>query len=212
MGVLKRTSHVVPAADLPLEARYQVLEQARWLAEMGALTDPNIKDHDYVLRPLNGDDVGLAGHGWNEQVSRIAGTGNTYEDSAINIGANAVARQERFIVIYGVNVASSWDSVAGVRFVIGGARTHQWDFQALLVDENRLQSRENRTLYVYPPPADELGINWIDPPQIPSRTSFLIQQYVRGGSAVGVQPSELVFLGWVAEPVSSGGGGLYGGA
>lgn len=205
MGVVKRTSHLVPAGDLPVEARYQVIEQARWLAERGGMFDPNIKDHDMVLRPLNGDDLGLAGHGWNETVSATAGTGNVYEASAINVGANNAARRERFIVMYGIHVASSQDSVSGVRVTIGGARMYQWDIQGVLADDPSRQSRSDRTLYVYPPPG-----GFIDPPQIPSRTAVLIEFYVRGGTAVGIQPAELVFLGWVAEPVSSGGAGLYG--
>jgi hypothetical protein len=170
------------------------------------MTDPNVRDHDMALRPLNGDDLGLAGHGWNETVSATAGTGNAYEASAINVGANNAARRERFIVIYGIHVASAWDSVSGVRITVGGARMYQWDLQAVLADNPSQQSRLDRTLYVYPPPLP----GFIDPPQVPSRTAVLIEFYVRGGTAVGIQPAELVFLGWVAEPVSSGGAGLYG--
>lgn len=206
MGVVKRTSHLVPAADLPIESRYQVIEQARWLAERGGMTDPNIRDHDMVLRALNGDDLGLAGHGWNETVTATAGTGNTYENSAINVGPNVAARRERFIVVYGIHVASSVDSVSSVRVTIGGARQYQWDIQAVLADDPSRQARADRTLYVYPPPPP----GFIDAPQIPSRTAVLVEFYVRGGTAVGIQPAELVFLGWVVEPVSSGGAGLYG--
>ena len=134
MGEVRRISHVVPAADLPLESRYQVIEQARMLAEAACRFDPNLVDHECALRPLNGADVGLTGHGWNETVSRTPGTGdNGYEDSSINIPGTNAARAYRFLVIYGIHLASSWDSVLGVRFVVGGARTHQWDFQAALI-------------------------------------------------------------------------------
>ena len=155
MGILRRTSHVVPLADLTQEARCQVIEQARQLAIRGSQLDPNLVDHDIALRPLNGLDLGLGTRGWNETVSATAGAGiATYEASAINVGANNAARAERFIVVYGVHVASSVDSIGSIRWVIGGARTHEWDLQAILADEPFRQPRADRTMFVYPTPGD----------------------------------------------------------
>jgi hypothetical protein len=149
---------------------------------------------------LAGNDLGLAGHGWNETVSRTAGTANTYEDSAIN----ATTARDRIVGIYGVYVASSVDSVGSLRFVVGGKRSHQWDLQAILADEPWRHSREERTLVIY---QGEDGVD-LHPVVIPPLTSILVQHYVRGGSAVGIQPAELVFLGVVLEPIGGGGAAL----
>lgn len=202
MGQVVRTSLVVPESSLSCDMRYQVYDQSRMLAEHWANQDNNLVDFPLSIRPLNGDDFGLTGHGWTEQVSATVGTGNTYESSAIS----ATLAIDRLVVIYGVYVASSLDSVSGLRFTVGGARTHQWDLQSVLSNDPFNARREDRTLLVFPPPGA-----WIDPVMVPSNTQILIEHYVRGSSTSGIQSTELVFLGVVAERISGGGAGLYGG-
>ena len=205
MGVLKRTSVLVPASALTNEARYQVHCQSKWLVLKLAQEDPAIFDYDYSLRAMTGLDLGLARMDFAETVTATGGTTvATYEASLMNVGANNAARRDRVIVVHGLVVASSVDSITSIRWVIGGARTHEWFLGSQFSDDPTRQSVLDRTLYVYPPPAPE----WIDPVQIPSGASVLVEFYVRNGTAVGIQPSDIVFLGDVAEPIGGGGSGL----
>ncbi len=160
---------------------------------------PTLKANDWVIRALAGNDLGLPSHLWNETVSATAGAGNTFEDSAIN-GTTA---RDRVIGIYGVYVASEQDSIATIRFIVGGKRTHQWDLQPVMADQPGSFSREQRTLVLFTWDGGEA-----DPVIIPSNTLVTVQHYVRGGTRVGIQPSELVFLGVVLEPVGGGGASL----
>jgi len=180
-----------------------IYDQALQLAERGAQMDDELSQYDIAIRPLAGNDFGLTGHGWNEQVSATVGTGNTFENSAIN----ARIATDRYIVVYGVHVASSWDTVATLRFTVGGAQTHQWDLQSVLASEPHRFGPEQRRLLVYPSPSTGL----IDPVIVPPGSEVIMGHYVRGGSAVGVQTAEIVLLGFVAERASGGGGGLYAG-
>jgi len=188
---------------LPVDQRSEIHRQAMILAGQGAQNDPNLAEFDYHLRPLAGNDFGLTGHGWHELVTATNGTGNTYETSAIN----ATLAVDRYVVIYGVYVASSVDAVSSLRFIVGGARTHQWDLQSVISESPHLLAPEQRRLLTMPSPQN----GWIDPVMVPTNTAITMEHYVRGGSAVGTQPVELVLLGIVAERISGGGAGLYGG-
>jgi len=192
-------SLVTPAADLTPEARQNVQRQTIMQVEAKAMVFPAFKSTVLIARHLAGNDLGLTPQTWNETVSATAGTANTYENSAIN-GTTA---RDRYIGIYGVYLASSYDSVSGLRFVVGGRRTHQWDLQAVLHEQPWTQNREQRTLLAY-----TAQDGHVDPVLIPPNTSILIQHYVRGGTQVGIQPSELVFLGIVVEPFGGGGAQL----
>ena len=204
MGVLKRTSVLVPASALTNEARYQVHCQSKQLVVKLAQEDQAIFDYDYAVRAMTGLDLNLARMDFAETVTATAGTTvATYENSLMNVTGNNAARRDRVIVVYGLVVASSVDSITSIRWTIGGARTHEWFLGSQFSADPFRQSVLDRTLYVYPPPNA-----WIDPVQIPTGASVLVEFYVRGGTAVGIQPSDIVFLGDVAEPMGSGGSGL----
>ena len=193
-------SLLVPLADVPVAERQNIRRgtlraMLREVAKVPKLANVNLE-----ARALAGNDLGLASQFWNETVSRTLGTANTYEDSAIN-GTTA---DDRVIGIYGVYVASSFDSVGSLRFVVGGRRTHQWDLQAVLADEPWRQPREQRTMVIY---QGEHPDN-LDPVIIPPSTGILVQHYVRGATSQGLQPAELVFLGVVLEPIAGGGAQL----
>ena len=193
-------SLLVPLADVPVAERQNIRRgtlraMLREVAKVPKLANVNLQ-----ARALAGNDLGLASQFWNETVSRTLGTANTYEDSAIN-GTTA---DDRVIGIYGVYVASSFDSVGSLRFVVGGRRTHQWDLQAVLADEPWRQPREQRTMVIY---QGEHPDN-LDPVIIPPSTGILVQHYVRGATSQGLQPAELVFLGVVLEPIAGGGAQL----
>ena len=199
MADIALLSLVVPLADVPLELRQHIIR--RTLAKLSYEADrtQELQNVRLVARALAGNDLGLASHFWHETVSRTVGTGNNYENSAIN----GTTDRNRVIGIYGVYVASSVDSVGSVRFQVGGRRTHQWDLQSVLADEPWRHPREQRTLVSY---ATENGD--VHPVIIPANTGILIQHYVRGATGVGVQPAELVFLGVVLEPTGGGGAQL----
>lgn len=199
MARIRLLSLVTPLADVPVEQRQAIVRGTMRILSREAQKIPSLRG-DLAARMLAGNDLGLATHFWNETVSRTTGTANTYENSAIN-GTTA---RDRIIGIYGVYVASSWDTVGSLRFEVGAKRSHQWDLQGILVGESDPRSREQRTLVIYQGENSEA----LDPIIIPPNTTILVQHYVRGGSAVGIQPAELVFLGVVLEPVGGGGGGL----
>ena len=193
-------SLLVPLADVPVAERQNIRRgtlraMLREVAKVPKLANVNLE-----ARALAGNDLGLASQFWNETVSRTLGTANTYEDSAIN-GTTA---DDRVIGIYGVYVASSFDSVGSLRFVVGGRRTHQWDLQAVLADEPWRQPREQRTMVIYQGENPEA----LDPVIIPPSTGILVQHYVRGATSQGLQPAELVLLGVVLEPIAGGGAQL----
>ena len=196
VGVL---SVVTPLADIPQDKRLLVVQRTLELLLREADKINQLRG-TVAVRMLAGNDLGLTPQGWNETTSRTLGTANTYEDSAASIGNTA---RDRVIGIYGVYVASSVDSVSGLRFRVGGKRTHQWDLQAIIHSDPMSQSREQRTLYAY------MSLNnRVDPVIVPANTGFLMQHYVRGGTGVGVQPAELVLLGLVVEPMGGGGAEL----
>lgn len=204
MGVVLRTSVLVPAAGLPVEAQYQVWCQAKNLAIDMAQRDPAIYQYDYTVRATDGLDFALTRADFNETVTATGGTTvATYELSSINAGANNAARRDRVIVIYGLLVASHVDSITSIRWVIGGQRTHQWFLGPIFADDPTRQARADRTLYVMPDPN-----GWIDPVQIPTGASVLVEHYVRTGTAVGIQASDIVYLGFTVEPIGGGGAGL----
>lgn len=192
-------SLVTPIADLTAEARQNVVRQAISMAERGAVTHPAFRSVPLVVRHLAGNDFGLTPHTWQETTTATLGTGNTFENSAVN-GTTA---RDRYIAVYGCYVASSVDSVASLRFVVGGRRTHQWDLQSVISSKPMDQSREQRTLYCY---ARQDGT--IDPVLVPPLTSILIQHYVRGGTSQGAKPVEIVYLGVALEPFGGGGAEL----
>ena len=205
MGNLVRTSIIVPAFSLTQEQRYQVHEQALWMAVDMAQKDQAIHEYHYTARSLTGLDFALTNMGWSETVTATAGTTvATYELSAINVSGNNAARRDRVIVVYGVMLGSSVDSVTSVRWIIGGARTHEWQFGSVFAADPYIQSALDRTLYVYPPGPP----GWIDPVQIPTGASVAVEVYVRGGTAVGIQAANLMFQGIVVEPIGGGGSGL----
>ena len=205
MGVLKRTSTLVPASALTQEARYRVHCQSKWLVVKLAQEDQAIWEYDYAVRSMTGLDLNLARMDFAETVTATGGTTvATYENSLMNVTGNNAARRDRVIVVYGMVVASSVDSITSIRWTIGGARTHEWFLGAQFSADPFRQSTLDRTLYVYPPPDPD----WIDPVQIPTGASVLVEFYVRNGTAVGIQPSDIVFLGDVAEPLGGGGSGL----
>lgn len=199
MPGVKLLSLLVPLADVPVNDRASILRTTirKMLEEVGKNND--LKNADLALRALEANDLGLAGHAWQETVSATVGTANTYENSAIN----SITLNDRICAIYGVYVASSWDSVSGLRIEVGARRTHQWDLQGIITEQPRRASREERTLICY---QGENGD--VDPVIIPAITSILIQHYVRGATAVGIQPAELIFRGLVLERTGGGGAGL----
>ena len=193
-------SLVVPLADVPVAERQNIRRGTLRAMLREVAKVPKLFNVNLVARALAGNDLGLTSQFWNETVSRTLGTANTYEDSAIN-GTTA---DDRVIGIYGVYVASSYDSVGSLRFVVGGRRTHQWDLQAVLADEPWRHSREQRTLVIYQGENPDV----MDPVIIPPSTGILVQHYVRGATNQGVQPAELVLLGVVLEPAAGGGAQL----
>ena len=200
MAGITLLSLLVPLGDVPVVDRPNI-RRGTMRALLRVLPKfPKLFNVDLVARALAGNDLGLASHFWNETVSRTLGTANTYENSAIN-GTTA---DDRLIGIYGVYVASSVDSVGSLRFEVGGQRTHQWDLQAILADEPWKRSRDDRTLVIY----QGENPDTLDPVIIPPSTGILVQHYVRGATNQGIQPSELVFLGVVLEPIAGGGSQL----
>lgn len=192
-------SGLIPVADMPLDLRLSVRQMTLRKILQGAQTNRALQNSQLIARELVGTDLGLTTHHWNELVSATLGTAETYEDSAIS----AVTGRDIYIGIYGVYVASDQDSISGLRFRVGGSRTHQWDLQQILHSEVEGQSREQRTLMIFPASSHE-----VDPVLIPPNTELVVQHYVRGAAAVGTQASELVYLGWVLEPVGGGNAGL----
>ena len=204
MGNLVRTSLLVPASSLPIEAQYQVFCQAKSLALKMAQEDVAIYQYEYAARNLDGLDFVLTRMDFNETVTATGGTTvATYEASVINASGNNAARRDRVIVVYGVMLVGNTDSITSIRWHIGGMRTHQWFLGSVFADDPTQQSRADRTLYVAPEPG-----GWIDPVQIPTGASILVEYYVRSGTAVGIQPLDIVYLGITVEPIGGGGGGL----
>ena len=193
-------SLLVPLADVPVNERQNIRRGTLRAMLREVAKVPKLANVNLVARALAGNDLGLTSQFWNETVSRTLGTANTYEDSAIN-GTTA---DDRVIGIYGVYVASSYDSVGSLRVVVGGRRTHQWDLQAVLADEPWRQPREQRTMVIYQGEHPDA----LDPVIIPPSTGILVQHYVRGATSQGIQPAELVFLGLVLEPIAGGGAQL----
>lgn len=200
MADLQVVSLVVPASHLSPETRQHILEATLDLVLQKAQRVKALGSVNLSARLLAGNDFGLTPQGWAETVTRTPGTANTYEDSAIN----AVIARDRYVGVYGVHIASSWDSISGVRIAVGAQRTHQWDFQAGLSDQESSPRRSvlDRTFYIMPYKGR------VHPVLVPPNTRILVQHYVRGGTALGVQPAELVFLGVVVEPLGGGGAEL----
>lgn len=201
MPGIRLLSLVHPLADIPPEARQRIFRGTLSALWREVAKVPSLVGVDLVARMLAANDLGRASHFWNETVTGTLGTANTYENS----GIDGTTANDRIIGIYGVYVASSQDSVGSLRFVVGGKRSHQWDLQSVLADGPwGPSSREQRTLMIYH--GENEGA--LHPVIIPPSTSILIQHYVRGAAGVGVQPAELVFLGYVLEPVGGGGAAL----
>lgn len=200
MAELRVMSLVVPASYLSPETRQHILESTLDMVLAKAQGVKALGSVSLSARLLAGNDFGLTPQGWAETVTRTPGTANTYEDSAIN----AVIALDRYVGIYGVHLASSWDTVSGIRIAVGAQRTHQWDFQAGLSDQESSPRRSvlDRTFYIMPYKGK------VYPVLVPPNTRILVQHYVRGATALGTQPAELVFLGVVVEPVGGGGAGL----
>jgi len=201
-GELGSISMLTPKVDLTLERRTWVQEEALRQTRELALQYPSLRGTVLTARMLNGVDLGLTRYGFNETVTATVGGDNTtYENSAIN----ATTANDRAIGIYGVYLASSRDSIGSLRFVVGGKRTHQWDLQQVIADPDQIlrMSPEQRTLYAF-----STFDGRLDPVLIPPNTVILVQHYVRSGTAVGIQPSEIVYLGVVVEGVGGGGGEL----
>lgn len=200
-GELSVLSIVVPKSDMPLDRRLLVVEETIRMAMDLAMTYPMYRSVALSARSLNAADLGLTRHWWNETVTATLGSDSTFENSTLN----ATTGNTRTIGIYGVLVASPVDSVATLRFIVGGKRTHQWDLQAVMADPEAISHMppEQRTLFAFSPLSGR-----VDPVLIPPNTPTIVQHYVRSGTAVGIQPSELVLLGVVIEPEGAGGAEL----
>lgn len=202
MGRITVFSNLVPVADIPPPMRMEIVNAALEAALAEADNTSQLSGQNRIVaRALGGNDLGLATQHWNEQVSIVDGTGNTYEISAID-GTFSTPR-DRVISIYGVYLASSIDSVSGVRIEVGGRRSHQWDFQSVMHSDPMSQSRENRTMFIY---RSQQGAQ--TPVVVPNNHTLLISHYNNGQAAGVVNPADLVFLGWVLEPIGGGGAEL----
>lgn len=200
-GELAVMAMLTPKADIPLERRLWVQEETLRMVKELANTYPSLKGTLLATRMLNAADLGIASYFWHETVTATVGSDNTYENSTIN----ATTAATRAIGIYGVYLASTIDSIASLRFTVGGKRTHQWDLQQVIADPDQIlrMTPEQRTLYAF-----STFEGRVDPVLIPPNTTILVSHYVRGGTAVGIQPSEIVYVGVVVEPVGGGGGEL----
>ena len=66
MGVLHRTSKLVPATALSVAQRYQVHCQSQDITLRNAQIDPAIFEYNYSLRSLTGLDFGLTRMDFND--------------------------------------------------------------------------------------------------------------------------------------------------
>lgn len=189
-----RISLVVPAADMEPADRQLVVAQAAQATYDLYMRDGTLQNQAPSLRALNAVDLGESTRVWNEQVSTTQGA---FENSEI---ANQSTSDQIACSIYGVYVASMEDAVTGLRFTIGGRRTHVWDLFPVMSDKSGGADRLERTMFSWLPQNRQS-----DPVLIGPNTSITIEQYIRGGTGGLAVPSvEIIFLGLVVEPLGGG--------
>ena len=167
----------------------------RWLAreaKIAVAKDMIVKQGmvPITVRNLDGDDLRLASRHWNQTV---AVTENTWQDSAV---AAATTRSNVAIGIFGVVDIGTVQSVSGIRIQAAGSRQVQWDLQPGFnpfgprgdnPDMNRFYLADSVLLI-----GEEKGVT--------------VQYYIRGATAINVQPAELPLIGVIAELEAAGAG------
>lgn len=158
----------------------EALDEAR---EMQSLRNQNL-----IVRDLVASDMpDRTNNHWQDQVSA---TEDAYENLAYATSATSgnTLAADVVVGIYGVYLSSDQDAVSGMRISTGNRRVAQWDFnKALTPAPFGGQRREDRTLFALS------GVI------IQGGQPVTVQAYVRGATAQGVQPSEVVLLGVVVE-------------
>ena len=177
----------VPLANLQIFRRMLVKAKLAVLKDMISLQG----QVPMTLRNLNGDDVRRGNNHWNETVTIVE---NAWQDT---VAAAVSIRSNVSLGIFGVADIGIDHAVSGIRIQAGGARQVEWDLQLGFNPFGPMADGPDMSRFYI---ADSVLV-------IGQEKGLTIRYYVRGATAVEVQPTELPLIGVIAE-LEAGGSGL----